>query len=141
MCVGRSSHCPGLLPVERMFGGGGVDADNNAAAGDGDMLKCLQEFPVGKLTQFGEGIIMAFFNFHPKVVGQIAWVVTVRVGMLPDNMTVDCGKNTPIDLIKAYMDSADGNADDEELKKNYELAMLVLILTNLRILHGHLRWE
>eukprot|EP00985_Skeletonema_marinoi_P033182 scaffold40678_cov314-Skeletonema_marinoi.AAC.3 len=122
VCVGRSSHCPGLLPVERMFGGGGVDADNNAAAGDGDMLKCLQEFPV---------------------VGQIAWVVTVRVGMLPDNMTVDCGKNTPIDLIKAYMDSADGNADadDEELKKNYELAMLVLILTNLRILHGHLRWE
>ena len=75
------------------------------------------------------------------MVGQIAWVVTVRVGMLPDNMTVDCGKNTPIDLIKAYMDSADGNADDEELKKNYELAMLVLILTNLRILHGHLRWE
>ena len=71
---------------------------------------------------------MALFNFHPKVVGQIAWVVTVRVGMLPDNMSVDSGKTTPIDLIQAYMNSsADGNAaDDEELKKNSELAMLVL---------------
>jgi len=113
---------PNATPSGAYVWRGSVDTN---AASSSDMLKHMQEFPIGKITKIGEGLIMAYFNFHPKVVGQIAWVFTARVDMLRDNMTVDCGKTTPIDLIKAYMDSDDANVD-EELKKNCELAMLVL---------------
>lgn len=99
---------------------GSVDTN----AGSNDKLKQMQEYPMGKIIKFGEGMIVAYFNFHPKVVGQTAWVFTARANMLPDNVIIDCGTTTPIDLIKAYMDSADGNGD-EELKENCDLAMLV----------------
>lgn len=102
---------------------GSVDTN---AGGSNDKLKQMQEYPMAKITKFGEGMILAYFNFHPKVVGQTAWVFTARAHMLPNNMTIECGTTTPIDIIQAYMDSADGNnGDDEELKENCELAMLV----------------
>lgn len=101
---------------------GTVDTNNT------DDLKHMQEFPLSRLQKFGEGMILVYFNFHPKVEGQLAWVFTARANALPENVTIDCGTTTPIDLIQAFMDSTDGtNGDDdeEELKENCELAMLV----------------
>ena len=105
---------------------GSVDT-NTACSGDEEKLKQMQEYPLAKAIQFGKGMILAHFNFHPKIDGQTAWVFTARANMLPENVTFDCGTTTPIDLIQAYMDSTDGNNngddDEEELKENYELAM------------------
>jgi len=98
--------------------------DTNANSSD-KKLKHFQEFPIAKMTNFGEAMLMTYFNFHPKVEGQVAWVFTVRANMLPDTIKIDCGTTTPIDLIQAYMDNVDGDAR-EELKETYELAMTAL---------------
>jgi 2-polyprenyl-6-methoxyphenol hydroxylase-like FAD-dependent oxidoreductase len=104
--------------------GSGAYVWRGSCASSSDKLKEMQDYPIAKLTKFGEGIILAYFNFHPKVEKQVAWVFTVRSNLLPDNVNIDCGTTTPIDLMKAHMDNLDGNAD-EELKEAYELAMTV----------------
>jgi 2-polyprenyl-6-methoxyphenol hydroxylase-like FAD-dependent oxidoreductase len=115
-----------ILSLPRATGSGAFvwrgSVDTNANNSSDDKLKQFQEYPIAKMTNFGEAMIMTYFNFHPKVEGQVAWVFTVRASMLPDTIKIDCGNTTPIELIKAYMDNADVDAD-EGLKETYELAM------------------
>jgi len=98
--------------------------DTNNASSSCDNLKQFQDFPIAKLTKFGEAMILCYFNFHPQVDGQVAWVFSVRANMLPDNINIDCGTTTPIDLIKSFMDNADGENYDEELTQAYKLAKI-----------------
>jgi len=99
---------------------GSVDTNTSSS----DKLIQMQKYPIAKFINFGEGMILAYFNFHSKVEAQTAWVFTVRANLLPDNVNIDCGTTTPIDLIKAHMDNTDENGD-EELTEAYELAMTV----------------
>ena len=94
-------------------------------------LKQFQDLPIARMTKLGDAIIMTYFNFHSAVVGQVAWVFTVRANMLPDNIKIDCGTTTPIDVMKAYMDNINGGAD-EEMKETYNLAMLAFANTHQR---------
>lgn len=92
-------------------------------------LKQFQDLPIARMTKLGGAMIMSYFNFHSAVVGQVAWVFTVRANMLPDYIKIDCGTTTPIDVMKAYMDNINGGAD-EELKETYNLAMLAFANTH-----------
>ena len=68
-------------------------------------LKQFQDIPIAKMTKLGDAMIMSYFNFHSAVPGQVAWVFTVRANALPDYIKIDCGRTTPIDVMKAYMDN------------------------------------
>lgn len=92
-------------------------------------LKQFQDIPIAKMTKLGDAMIMSYFNFHSAVPGQVAWVFTVRANALPDYIKIDCGRTTPIDVMKAYMDNINGGAD-EELKETYKLAMLAFANTH-----------
>ena len=92
-------------------------------------LKQLQEIGIAKMTKLGDTMFMSYFNFHSSVPGQVAWVFSVRANMLSDHIKIECGTTSPIDVIKAYMDSINEDAN-EELKETYELAMLALANTH-----------
>ena len=90
----------------------------------------LQQLPMGKFLQIGGGLVLGVFNFHSKLPGKIAWVFSAQTDKFVGNMNIDWGTTTPEELIQAYMDSLDGDCD-EELKEKCDLAKLLFGNTHL----------
>lgn len=106
-------------------------------------LKHLQDNPVGKVVIFGENIILAYFNFHSKLPGTIAWVLSCRNakkqrkairgaaggGEGEEDSTSSNSTLTPMDMIGAYYESLSSDQQEAEEAK-FQEAKLVFDHTN-----------
>ncbi len=62
-------------------------------------LKHFQDNPVGGISYFGSDAILAYFNFHSKVPGIVAWVFSCQNASQKDLVS---GTTTPLDILNQY---------------------------------------
>mmetsp|Transcript_3338 Transcript_3338/g.7655 ORF Transcript_3338/g.7655 Transcript_3338/m.7655 type:complete len:413 (+) Transcript_3338:160-1398(+) len=87
-----------------------------------DGLKHFEEYGIAKNNQFGDKMIMMYFNFHAKTPGLFAWVFSVQDPS--EELGIKSGVTTPLDMIQSYMESQ--SSPDEKLLKQFVDAKLVL---------------
>jgi len=84
-------------------------------------LKHFQDYPLASLAEFGNSMLLSYFNFHQRHEGKMAWVFAVRGNALPSNIAIESGKTTPKDLLESLLTTTKG---DPELQQKYDTAML-----------------
>ena len=89
---------------------------------DIDDLKHFEKSNLATGGQFGDQIMLFFFNFHSKTPGLIAWVCSIQDPS--GKLGITTGETTPLDMIRKYMESLE-NPDNATLKQ-YADAKLVL---------------
>ena len=118
----RSSvlNLPAAVPTNAFVWRGSVDS--NAS----DKLKItFQESGFASILKFGKAILLAVFNFHPKVQGGLAWVCSISGNDLSDSSPkIKGGETTPMDMIHDYMNSIEYS--DDKMLQDYEKAKLLL---------------
>ena len=87
-----------------------------------DDLKHFEEYGIGKNNQFGDKMIMFYFNFHAKTPGLFSWVFSVQDPS--GELGIKLGETTPLDMIRSYMESQ--SSPDEKLLQQCADAKLVL---------------
>ena len=113
-------HLPPARPTNTYVWRGNVDT--NVA----DCLKHFQDLPIGKVVQFGEAMMIIYFNFHATVKGAMAWTFSCR--NVASSIVIKVGTTTPFDLMKSYMDAI--KDPSMKLLHDYDEAKLVLKNTN-----------
>ena len=85
-------------------------------------LKHFQKNDLASSAQFGDHMILFYFNFHSKTPGLVAWVFSVQDPS--GELGIKTGESTPLEMIRKYVESLD--SPDEAMQKQYADAKLVL---------------
>lgn len=74
-------------------------------------LQHCQEFPPGKLYAFRPDMVMAFFNFHARFPGIVAWVFSFQNA---SQRTIVPGTTTPLEILQDYRANLSAEQEAEE---------------------------
>lgn len=99
-----------------------------------DVLKHFEKADLGTAAQFGDKIILFYFNFHSKTPGLFAWVCSIQDPS--GELGISTGETTPLDMIRKYMKSLE-NPDEATLK---QFADAKLVLENTKST-SDLKWS